>query len=162
MKPGRLFAAILSLVLTAAAPASPQLLPLAATTVAGQTLRLDASRHNVVIVHFWATWCAPCRVEMPILDAIHRRYQGAGAVVIGIALDAGASRSKIAQAAMGANFPLARLSDTNVRPRDVPGALPETLVFGRDGRLRQVFSAGGTMLDAAALERIVPPLLAER
>lgn len=151
---------VAGLLLTGAA--SPQLQPLNATTVSGQALTMARDRHEVVIVHFWATWCAPCRVEMPILDGVYRRYGKDGLQVIGIALDAGASRRKIADAARGTSFPLARLGDTNVRPRDVPGALPETLVFGRDGRLRYTFQAGGTMLDAATLARIIPPLVAER
>ncbi len=82
--------------------------------------------------------------------------------MLGIALDAGASRRKIGDAAMGAAFPVARLADTSWSRRDVPRALPETRIYGRDGRLRYVFRAGGTMLDAKVLERILPPLLAER
>ncbi len=146
--------------LTAAAP--PQLAPLRATTVASQVLEIDPARREVVIVQFWATWCLPCRVEMPLIDAAWRKYGKSGVRVVGIALDAGASRQKIAAAGAAANFPLARLADTTVKPRDVPAALPDTLVYGRDGRLRYHFQAGGTMLNAATLDRIIPPLLAER
>lgn len=145
-----------------AAGAPPQMRPIKATTVAGQPLTLNAARHEVVIIHFWATWCAPCRAEMPMLDAVSRRYGRDGVRVIGIALDAGAGRKRIGDAAMGVTFPLARLGDTNVLARDVPAALPETLVYGRDGRLRHAFGAGGTMLDTATLDRIIPPLVAER
>lgn len=98
---------------------------------------------------------------MPVLDAAWRKYGNAGVRVIGIALDAGASRQKIAGTVSGIGFPLARLGDTNVRPRDVPAALPETLVYGRDGRLRYRFHGGGTLLDTATLDRIIPPLVAE-
>jgi thiol-disulfide isomerase/thioredoxin len=149
-----------ALALAGATP--PQLSPLSATTVAGQQVSLAQDHHEVVIVHFWATWCAPCRLEMPILDAAWRKYDHDGVQVIGIALDAGASRQKIAGAATGVGFPLARLGDTNLRQRDVPKALPETLIYGRDGRLRYRFQAGGAMLDAATLDRIIPPLIAER
>jgi len=99
---------------------------------------------------------------MPMLNAISRKYGKENVLVIGIALDAGANRQKIAAAGAGVGFPLARLSETNVRRRDVPAALPETLVYGRDGRLRYRFGAGGTTLNAATLDRVLPPLVAER
>ena len=156
----RLWIAALAPALSGAA--APQMPPFRATAVTGQLINLDRSRHEIVLIHYWATWCAPCRVEMPMLDAISRRYGNQGLRVIGIALDAGASRQKIATAAAAVSFPVARLGDSNIRVRDVPAALPETLVYGRDGSLRYRFRASGTMLDAATLDRIIPPLVAER
>lgn len=152
--------ACLWLMLGAAVPL--QLPVLAGMTVSGRPVVIDPARHEVVIVHFWATWCAPCRLEMPMLDKVGQKFGKDGLRIVGIALDAGASRKKIAAAGTGFSFPLVRLSDIDVPRRDVPGALPETLIYGRDGRLRYRFGAGGTMLDAATLDRIVPPLLAER
>lgn len=149
-----------ALLLAATGP-TPQLAPLRATTVNGSKLTFAPAQHKVVIVHYWATWCAPCRIEMPMLDSAYRRYHGAGLDMIGISLDAGASRKKIAQ--VGAvSFPLARLDETSIKASQVPGALPETLIYGRNGQLRYTFRAGKETLDAATLERILPPLLAER
>lgn len=145
--------------LVAASP--PHLLPLSATSISGQPLRFAADRHEVVVIHFWATWCAPCRAEMPILAAVSQKYARDGVKVVAISLDAGASREKIAAASAGVAIPLARLSDSNVSPRDVPTALPETLVYGRDGRLRYRFQAGGAIVDAATFDRIIPPLVEE-
>jgi hypothetical protein len=98
---------------------------------------------------------------MPILAAISQKYARDGVKVVAISLDAGASREKIAAAGMSVDFPLARLGDSNVSPRDVPTAIPETLVYGRDGRLRYRFQAGGGTVDAAMFDRIIPPLLEE-
>lgn len=156
----RASAIIAALLLSAASP-SAQIAPLHLTTVEGGKLTLGGGERKVVVVHYWATWCAPCRIEMPMLDAAYRRYHGAGLDMVGIALDAGASRPKIRQAG-GVSFPLARLSDSSLNPSQVPGALPETLIYGRDGRLRHAFRAGKEKFDAATLERILPPLLAER
>lgn len=142
----------------AGAPAR-ELRAFSAVTVDGAPLRVDPAQHRVVIVHFWATWCAPCRVEMPLLDRVAQRYR---IEVIGLALDAGASRARIRQAAPGIAFPLVRSGDAGLAARDVPSALPTTLVYGRDGHLRAWFGAGGRKLDEAALDQLLPALLAEQ
>ncbi len=159
MKGGIAWLVAVWLGLVAASP--PHVLPLSATSVSGQSLRFAADRHEVVVINFWATWCAPCRAEMPILAAVSQKYAQDGVKVVAISLDAGASREKIAAAGKGVAFPLVRLSDSNVSPRDVPAALPETLVYGRDGRLRYRFQAGGATIDAATFDRIIPPLVDE-
>jgi hypothetical protein len=97
---------------------------------------------------------------MPMLARQWRAHRGQGLAVLGVALDSGASRAKIAGAAGG--IPVARLADVKLPHGLVPRALPETLVYGRDGRLRYRFGNGGPPLDEATLARIVPPLLAER
>src|ERR1700684_886482 len=53
----------------------------------GQTFDLGAVRGKVVVVSFWATWCPPCRKEMPVLDALYRRYHGQGLEMIGLSAD---------------------------------------------------------------------------
>ena len=65
----------------AAAPA------LVATALDGQTFDLAKLRGKVVLVNFWATWCAPCRKEMPTLDAFYRRYRAQGFEMIGVSVD---------------------------------------------------------------------------
>lgn len=152
--------AVVALALTAAAP-EPRLAPLRVSTADGSRLTLANDERKVVLVHYWASWCAPCRIEMPLLDAAYKRYHGTGLEMVGIALDAGVSRKKVQQTG-GVSFPLARLADTSLKASQVPGALPETLIYGRDGRLRYTFRAGKEKpLDAATLERILPPLLTE-
>lgn len=53
----------------------------------GNTVRLRHLRGQVVFLNFWATWCPPCREEMPEIEIIHQRYKDAGVVVIGVDLD---------------------------------------------------------------------------
>ena len=63
----------------------------------GQTFDLSAVRGKVVVVSFWATWCPPCRAEMPVLDAFYRRYHGQGLEMIGLSADRPHDRSDVHQ-----------------------------------------------------------------
>ena len=148
------------LALVGAAPS--QLLPLTAKTVSGQSLSFDQGRHQVVIINFWATWCAPCRAEMPVLDAYYRRHRGQGLAMLAVSLDTGASNGRLRELTKNFAFSVARISDVNIPRRDMPQALPVTRIYDKAGRL--CFQAGGdgrTVIDAATLERVVSPLLNE-
>ena len=61
--------------------------PLVLTTLDGTSIDLAKLRGKVVLVNFWATWCAPCRKEMPTLDAFYRRHRGQDFELIGISID---------------------------------------------------------------------------
>ena len=67
---------------------------------------------QVVVINFWATWCGPCRVEMPSFEALYRRYRSQGLTVIAVSLDKGAD-AKVRQFAQerGLSFPV--LMDTD-------------------------------------------------
>ena len=115
---------------------------------------------HVTIVHYWATWCAPCRIEMPILDAYYRKHRGQGLDVIAVSIDQGASTGKLKQATARFAFPVARVDDVKMPRRDIPSAIPVNRVYDKSGRL--VFQSkadGRTTISMATLERVVTPLL---
>lgn len=128
-----------------------------ARTMTGQSFN---SAGDVTVVHYWATWCVPCRVEMPVLDAYYRRHQAQGLAMLAVSLDQGLSVHKLQDVGGRFAFPIARIADVKMPRRDIPTALPETRVYDRSGRL--VFASKGdgqSILDMATLERVVTPLL---
>lgn len=128
-----------------------------ARTISGQAFN---SAGEVTVVHYWATWCVPCRLEMPVLDAYYRKHQADGLAMLAVSIDQGVSTRKLQEVAGGFAFPIARVDDVKIPRREIPTALPVTRVYDRSGRL--VFASKGdgrTTLDMATLERVVTPLL---
>jgi len=128
-----------------------------AKTIAGAPFD---SNGEVTVVHYWATWCAPCRIEMPILDAYYRKHHAQGLALLAVSIDQGVSTHKLEQLTGKFAFPVARVDDVKMPRRDIPKALPVTRVYDRSGRL--VFASKGdgrSTIDMATLERVVTPLL---
>ena len=103
--------------------------------------KLSAYRGRVVVLNFWATWCVPCRKEMPDLAAIQNDYAAFGVQVIGASADAIADRSKVIQFIRESrvNFPVWLGATTEDMKRFGLGpALPGTAVIGRDGKILSV------------------------
>lgn len=138
---------------------------LAAPFESAQTLKgvPFVSSGEVTIVHYWATWCAPCRVEMPILDAYYRKHHGQGLAMLAVSIDQGVSKGKLQAVTSAFTFPVASVDDVKMRRRDIPRGIPVNRVYDRSGRL--VFTEGGdgrSTIDMATLERVITPLLARR
>jgi cytochrome c biogenesis protein CcmG/thiol:disulfide interchange protein DsbE len=131
-----------------------------ARTIAGASFNPAG---QVTIVHYWATWCAPCRLEMPILDAFYGKHHGQGLAMLAISIDQSVSTRKLQAVTSRFAFPVARVDDVKVLRRDIPTAIPVTRVYDRSGRLVfQTRGDGRSIVDAATLDRVVLPLLAAR
>ncbi|WP_162789370.1 TlpA family protein disulfide reductase [Sphingomonas ginsengisoli (ex An et al. 2013)] len=152
------FAGVSALMLAAPAGAATVAPFSSARTLAGQPFEPG---RQVTIVNFWATWCAPCRAEMPMLDTFYRKHRAQGLGMLAISVDQGVSTGRLREVTGQFAFPVARLDAVKMPRRDIPVALPVTRIYDRSGRL--VFATKGdgrTPLDAATLERLVTPLLA--
>ena len=139
-----------------AAPALDQPAPpLIATALDGQTLDLSKLRGKVVLVNFWATWCAPCRKEMPTLDAFYRRYHAQGLELIGISVDFARDAAKMRKAAGTVTYPTVMATDVPLNGFGAPDGVPITYVIDSEGVIRDKFIAVPNKL----LHDVVVPLL---
>jgi cytochrome c biogenesis protein CcmG, thiol:disulfide interchange protein DsbE len=102
----------------------------------GRYFDLAALRGKTVIVNFWATWCAPCRLEMPRFDAFYRHYHDQGVELIGVSADRSRDRDDVQKVMAGFSYPAAMLSDAKSNGFGPPAVLPITYVIGPDGTVR--------------------------
>jgi thiol-disulfide isomerase/thioredoxin len=133
--------------------------PLVVATIDGTTFDLSAARGHVVLVNFWATWCPPCRHEMPLIDAFAVRHRAQGLVVIGLSVDRRRDRREVAEAMRPFSY-LAGLADgAKANGFGPPQALPMTYLVDATGVVRSVLIPGRGELTDEMLEAAAEPLL---
>ncbi|MEZ5319658.1 MAG: TlpA disulfide reductase family protein [Vicinamibacterales bacterium] len=120
----------------------------------GRDVRLADFRGRPIVINFWATWCGPCRQEMPQLVALAARYQERGLVVLGISVDDGPEAMQAFAKTYGVDYPLleGRTQPEAVTALEYFGLLPTTIFIDRGGVIvgRQV----GLATDASFERRI--------
>jgi cytochrome c biogenesis protein CcmG/thiol:disulfide interchange protein DsbE len=136
--------------------------PLVAQELNGQEFNLASEHGKVVIVNFWATWCPPCRKEMPTLDAFYKRYHSEGLEMIGMSADSHHDRSDVASVAQTISYPAAMLNDATPNGFGDPDELPETWVIDRNGIVRAELTPDKTEVTEKSLADVVLPLLASK
>jgi peroxiredoxin len=136
--------------------------PLAATELDGRGFDLAALRGKVVVVNFWATWCPPCREEMPALDAFYRQHHDQGLEMLGISADRPRDRGEVVNMMHAFSYPAAMLGDAKVNGLGAPDALPVTYVIDRAGIVRAKFRADQMAVTEQSLAATVLPLLSQK
>ena len=138
-------------------PAPPAVL----VTLDGARIATADLTGHVIILTFWATWCGPCRQELPILSAYAAQHADAGLTVLGFSLDAPEDVSQVRAAARSWHFPVGLLADSNLPGYGRIWRIPVNFTIDRRGRL---IDDGWKDAQAAwtpeSLESIVTPLLA--
>jgi thiol-disulfide isomerase/thioredoxin len=129
------------------------------TTLDGERLTAESLRGRVVLVNVWATWCGPCRAEMPLLERMYERHRARRFVILGLSVDqAAATAVREFARARGVTYPIAVVGPDGDRPFGGVRGYPTSFLIDRRGVVRHVVLGP---LAPASLEPAVRRLLAE-
>jgi peroxiredoxin len=123
----------------------------------GRTVALEDLRGQVVLVNFWASWCGPCRAEMPLLDQAAQKYQAQGFQVLAVNVEEDASTVRRFGEELKLGLPLLLDPSGEVHRAYNVQALPTSFLIGRDGMIRDVHYG---VLSRRYLDERLPALLA--
>ena len=127
---------------------------------AGKKVDLNELKGQVMLVDFWASWCGPCKQEMPVLEELHKKYSGQGLVIVGINIDSNPKKMANFLAGTPVSFRIVHDRKLAVAAKYEPNTMPSSYFIGRDGTIRYVHE-GFHKKDAAELEARIKTLLAE-
>ncbi len=143
------------------APAAPQF---TLQDAEGNDLSLSSYKGKVIILDFWATWCPPCRMEIPHFIELQETYGDSGLQVIGVSVDQqGWEAVKPFMQQYKINYPVVLLTDSgvynayqNLLPANERGGIPFTFIIDKDGRIQQQYVG---YRDKKVFEEAIKPLL---
>jgi peroxiredoxin len=142
---------MVSLTAVAAPEAAPDFTLKSAT---GANLKLSEFRGEVVLLNFWASWCGPCRQEMPLLSELHEQYRDLGFTVLGVNVEEDTRKARKLLEDAPVSFPVLFDSESVVsRDYDVV-AMPSTILVDRSGRLRYLHKGYKPGLEAVYQQQV--------
>jgi peroxiredoxin len=104
----------------------------------GRNVRLSELRGQVVLINFWASWCSPCRQELPLLNKIYTQYRAAGFMLLAVNVDDNRKDAEAMLKRLDLRFPTLFDGSKTVAKLYGVDTMPATLVIDRDGRVRFV------------------------
>ena len=135
----------------------------------GEVVRLSDHLGHVVLVNIWATWCLPCRYEMPSMQRLYQRLSDDGLEILAVSIDAEAGTFdlfgrpggdiRVFADSLGLTFPLLHNPAGDIQRLYQTTGVPETFLVGRDGLIYKKV-AGGTEWDAPEHQKLIERLLA--
>jgi thiol-disulfide isomerase/thioredoxin len=125
-------------------------------TLQGESISLSDFRGSIVLVNLWATWCQPCRAEMPVLQAFHEKHQDQGLILIGINQEESHETVESFVDDFDLTFQIWLDDDHQAQREFKTTFLPSSYVIDRAGRVRLLWFGG---ISEESLEKHVSPLL---
>mgnify|MGYP002682630353 CR=1 FL=1 len=127
----------------------------------GQPVSLTSLRGQVVLINFWATWCGPCRKEMPLLEQIQKKYSPLGFTMLGVNVEADTTQMEAFLGDVPVTFPVLLDPANRVSKLYDVAAMPSTVIVDRKGNIRfihQGYQAG----DESVYQDVIRQLIRER
>lgn len=126
----------------------------------GKNIKLSELRGQVVLLNFWASWCGPCRQEMPLLEKLQQRYSALGFTVLGVNVEEDSSKAKTLLKDIRVSFPILFDTQNTVSKQYKVSAMPSTVMIDRDGNMRYLHK-GYKPGDEAQYKKWVKQLIKE-
>ena len=126
----------------------------------GDNIKLSEMAGNVVLINFWASWCGPCREEMPLLNSLHNKYEPLGFAVFGVNVEEDIDQAKAFLRDFPVDFPVLLDNTNRVSKQYEVIAMPTTIMVDRDGNLRYLHQ-GYKSGDEAKYRQVVKKLVRE-
>jgi peroxiredoxin len=126
----------------------------------GKNVKLSELRGQVVLLNFWASWCGPCRQEMPLLEKLHKRYSALGFTVLGVNVEEDPRKAKTLLKDISVSFPILFDTSNKVSKQYKVSAMPSTIMIDRDGNMRYLHK-GYKPGDEAQYKKWVKQLIRE-
>jgi len=102
----------------------------------GKNLRLEDYRGQVVMLNFWASWCGPCRQEMPLMENIYQKYEPLGFTILAVNVDEDSADADRFLESVPVSFPVLYDNESKVSEMFEVDAMPTTVMIDRDGNKR--------------------------
>ncbi len=128
--------------------------------LSGKNLKLSEMAGNVVLINFWASWCGPCREEMPLLNDLHNKYEPLGFTVLGVNVEEDPKNARGFLKNFPVDFPVVLDNLNEVSRQYNVIAMPTTVVVDRDGNVRYLHK-GYKSGDEQKYRKIVKKLVRE-
>lgn len=123
-------------------------------TLDGENLRLSEFRGDVVLINFWASWCGPCRQEMPVLSKLHDKYRALGFTVLGVNVEQDSGKARKLLRETPVSFPVLLDNESVVSKQYDVVAMPSTVLVDRDGNMRYLHKGYKPGLEDVYLQQI--------
>jgi peroxiredoxin len=107
-------------------------------SASGENIRLSEYRGQVVLINFWASWCGPCRQEMPHLESIYRKFEPLGFTVFGVNVEQDRRMADKVLRDIPVSFPILFDNENQVSELYGVDAMPATILVDRDGKIRHM------------------------
>ncbi len=135
---------------------------LRAVVLDGSTFQLSKQAGKVVLIHFWATWCEACQLEMPLLESYYVKHKGEGFEVVALSMDKAPDQAKAREVAGKFSFKVGFVKEAELKGYGRIWKIPLTFVIDRKGILVKDGWDLGRRITAQDLDGVLLPLLSRK